>query len=1025
MGDIAVQKATCTFTSTGTTADATLPTSVDMNYTFLLVPQGFTGAGHGSFTGNQEDTLVHVQLLNATTVRATRAVGGTTPSNAASIEVWVVEDTSPGAWFQVLGRGVRAGSTSTATHNESHTAASSTDNIVALVHGGCHDTRADYASWRPARNTTSSTTFTRGNTASGSYEYSWEVIEFVESGWTVKEHVLVDNGGADAEDPHTISTLSDLSKAALIRGGVESDGFQRAPDEIYVGHYPDTVTNVDTITDEGTWQSTGVTITCYSIHHADLSVQRNASFNGGSMSNFSGTSVNDTITAVTAIAECALVVSQSGNGTGYTDYAEDVIWGDITTTTNVQLQRANSNDGSVDVAYEVIDFSGLTSDFARTAYGAINLSGWASGGAGADEHTATVEIAFSHSTKTAAPGESDWTDVTADVLESPKIKITRGGDRAMQKVNPGRLEFTLNNTSRDYERGYNGTYGTDGFKPGRPVRVFVDYRPTGKFNTRRYMRFVGFIRSGKPSYERSGNLPIVRVMAIDQFAILARTPAPTDAPTEIGVGTPFAYYKLLETSGTTATDDGSGANNGTYGGSYTLANLAWSAVDTTRKHVQFDGADADGVSATLTGVTSTGAMTMLAWVRPTAVDATNVLWDHTVAELGPTGSNNSMSFTLSVRPDGTLHYRHGALKQALSDPNVDTDLSTLNEWHMIAVTRSATGEVRGYIDGSLTSVGAQDVSGEPIPSNTALGIGLGQHSAAGASSMGYDGHIGDVAIYTDELSAGRIAAIYAGQVTARPAEDAGARIDAILNGVDIPAAWREVDQGDSTLQTVTLDETVNTLALIQRAAESEHGRVYVDRFGRVRFESRWHRSHRDVSATFGDYFANDEYPMASLVVDDNEERLINRARVTRAGGEEQVATNTASLAEHGEFEYAASTDLDMTDDTEALTLAEVLVNEQADPDRVITDLSVSPRRSPGDLYPVVLESDISTRFLIQYRPDGVQPGTPLEQDSFVEGLTEVIGAKDYRVSYRLSPLSTSGFWRLGFSQLGVDTRLGY
>ncbi len=1025
MADIRVQRGEANFGSSDTTADITLSSAVDMDHTFLRL-SGIYHAGSGNFSDGTETTLVWAELLNTTTIRVHRATGGQTPGNALDVKVEAIEDTTGGTFWTVLGRGIVTGSTAAWTHDVSHTTASDINQVAVLNLGGGHDDHAAYGTWRGYRLTTSSSRFIRGTVAaSEDYAFSWEVVEFASS-FTVKEHNLSDSGAADTEVDHTVSTLTDLDKCALLYGGVETDGSRRFLDELYVTYHPTSVTNIKTITDESSWSS-GVTITLYSLYHPDLAVERDWTGTGGGESDWGASETSRAITISTIALDSASVeVSGCSNDNGQANYSKLNLEGELTATTTLTVTRAGTEGGTNDFGWEVIDWSGLTTDQDRGGHGLLVLTGHASGTpTAADRHSAVViEMAFDHFDKTTAPAAGDWTDVSADVFETSKVRITRGFDRAMTTANPGRCEWVMDNRDRDYERGYaSSPYGTDVMKPGIPVRISVEYRPAGKYNARRYVRFYGFLKKAEPAYTHKGKLPIVRCTALDLQATLAKAPAPISTETELELGSPFAYFKLLETSGTVATDDGSGGNDGTYGGSYTLAHLSWSE-ETDRKHPQFDGGDADGVSATLTGITSTGPLTMLARIYVDGVDGANPLFDHTIAELGPTGSNNAMAMTFSIRPDGTLHYRHGALKMALSNPAVDTDLSALSTWYFVAITRSAlAAEVKGYIAGVLTSVGTQDGTEEAIPSSDTIGIGLGQHSAAGSSSMGFEGVIGDLAIYEEELSAGRIAAIAASSSQDRPAEDAGTRVTAILNDLGIPAAWQSIEPGDSTLQAVTLDATAKSWALIIRAAQSDLGRAYVSRDGKVRFEGRWYRTHQESVVTLGDYTTNGERHLDDLKADWNDERLLNRARITRDGGEEQVHSKLASISSYGEFQTSRT--VDVANDAEALTMAEVIAETYDEPDQVLPKASINPLRDGPNLYPVALEADVSTRLLVQYRPDGIQPGTPLAQDSFIEGLSEVIGEKDYRLDLRLSSADTQTFWVLGESKLGQTTRLGY
>lgn len=661
---------------------------------------------------------------------------------------------------------------------------------------------------------------------------------------------------------------------------------------------------------------------------------------------------------------------------------------------------------------------------ARTARGAVLFpTRGVSGGAGDRWHSLKVEVAFTTDTSV-EPGANDWTDITAYVRDPIDLVISRGRTGDLEEIAPGELTFTLKNDTSVGRRFDPAStfYGVNSIRPRRHIRVRADYRRRGGFEATTYELFRGVVRRWKPGYASKGKQQSVRVRAVDSQVRLVGLPLNADFVAAVEALTPFGYWKLIEESGTTAADDGSGANDGTYEASgVTLSDQGWDVIDPTREGVTFDGI-AGGVDiGSDAAFAITGAMTFGCWLRVDGVGSDPDHYGHTVAEAADVATNFNIAWSCTVRPDGDLMWRHGAERYVMSDDaGGDPDFSTDTDFHFVVWTRGAGDELRCYIDGQLSAAGEQDGStGTPASIGDDLKFGQPVHN--GSSSLYLEGGMQDAFIVNDRaLTAGEVQSLYEAQIHSRNAETADVRIAAVLDGVSWPAGLRDLETGIGTLQAATLAANSTAWQLIQQAARSELGVVFIDGSGAVRFHDRHYRSRREPVAIFGN--AAGELPFHDVEYDFSDERIANVAKVTREGGGEQTATDETSRAEHGSIELPAVTGVDVADDTEASNMAYALAARRGSGDLVAQSMVVKPfdESDHEALWPVVLGLDIGDRLRLNWDPDGT--GT-IEQDSFVEKIEHRIGSRRWHTKLTITPADRQVFWRLGHSTLGETTRI--
>jgi len=221
----------------------------------------------------------------------------------------------------------------------------------------------------------------------------------------------------------------------------------------------------------------------------------------------------------------------------------------------------------------------------------------------------------------------------------------------------------------------------------------------------------------------------------------------------------------------------------------------------------------------------------------------------------------------------------------------------------------------------------------------------------------------------------------------------GTRINDILNraGWYTSTEQRQIAAGDSTLQGTTLGDTA--LNLMQIAADSEIGQLYVSGGGAVTFRNRQSLITDTRSASpagfFGDNPGGSELPVAAFGRADDDTTIANDVQATRVGGTLQEVTDATSEALFLFPRTYARADLILQTDADALSWAQwVLYVSKAGENR-FDSVSVDPQAQPYDLWPQVLGREMGDRIEATKRPIGTSAVT---KDGFISGITHTFDA---------------------------------
>src|ERR1044072_377176 len=246
-----------------------------------------------------------------------------------------------------------------------------------------------------------------------------------------------------------------------------------------------------------------------------------------------------------------------------------------------------------------------------------------------------------------------------------------------------------------------------------------------------------------------------------------------------------------------------------------------------------------------------------------------------------------------------------------------------------------------------------------------------------------------------------VAAVGAGEGT-------GTRIGRILDGIGWSASLRDIDPGDVTVISTTLEG--NALEEMLLNTETEVGELYMTGDGKVFFRDRSgiNDDARSTAsnATFGDDGAGVELPYSDLTFTNEDAQLFNRVIVTRSGGATpQQADDTASQSEYLLHSFEKS-DLLMQNDAAALNYAQYVLSLTSQPELRFDSMTISPHRDETNLFPQVLGRTIGDRITVRRRPPG--GGSTIEQDCFIRGIEHTVNPSQWQTSRTLQSTSAAG-----------------
>jgi hypothetical protein len=213
---------------------------------------------------------------------------------------------------------------------------------------------------------------------------------------------------------------------------------------------------------------------------------------------------------------------------------------------------------------------------------------------------------------------------------------------------------------------------------------------------------------------------------------------------EVLADTPYLYWRLGESSGTTAADGSGNARTGTYHASGVTYAVAGPLVGDADTSVTFDGTAGEVHSSAALNLSAIGVVTVEFWIKASAYNTSKMILEFTPdlnSNIGAFWCYEDAAAGLHLAMRGPTNSRYGTF------PYPSTGV-----WHHVALVYNKAADIhKAYVDGvaqTITRTGAA-TSGNFV-NNTLYVASRGGTIIPCAASMD------EFALYTSELSATRI-----------------------------------------------------------------------------------------------------------------------------------------------------------------------------------------------------------------------------------------------------------------------------
>ncbi|HVV37579.1 MAG TPA: LamG domain-containing protein [Acidimicrobiales bacterium] len=608
----------------------------------------------------------------------------------------------------------------------------------------------------------------------------------------------------------------------------------------------------------------------------------------------------------------------------------------------------------------------------------------------------------------AVPSSGDWVDIT---LKTFAWSTKWGTEDEFTQPGAGTGDLLLDNSAGLFDPdNTSGTYFGK-LLPGTWFRIL------GGTTTANTDVFYGQVSQDGFQVEAS-QFPdsVVNVHLVDVTEFFSNTDLVSSAyATEVAADTPALWWRLGESSGSTAADASGNGNAGTYAGTAPANSGAGLIVNDDNAAVHFDGVD-DAVTGSIT----LGAnFTLELWVNANS-DASITRF---LLQIGTV--YDGIQLRMVAPGDQHLQYRYEDTASGVFCEYQSTAAVFDGATHHIVITQAgATTSL--YVDGvegkTLTSGAPGSVTWPAKPVKVAAG------ELTGTSPTRYlTGVVDELALYTSALSSARVSAHRSAGTTPWAGDLTSTRLGRILDLIGYSSTQRNIATGNTTMQAASIggDAWSAMLAI----AKTENGSVYIDHQdgGKVRFINRQYRWTAAASVTsqvtIGDG-GGAEIPPARIALADD--RIVNYSTMQRAGGDAVPAEDAASKTTYRKRSFSETGLLYQTDD-ESLYRAQRVVTEKKDRHRRVRSVTLEPRKSTHPAWAHVFARKLNDRITVKWRPTY---GGTRSYDGWIIGI-EQRWNKDSGLSTVFFcapvPFDTTGepYWIAGVSAAGVSTRPGY
>ena len=597
--------------------------------------------------------------------------------------------------------------------------------------------------------------------------------------------------------------------------------------------------------------------------------------------------------------------------------------------------------------------------------------------------TITVEAAFG------ATGPNDaaptWTDISTSVLVSSGIVAERGRLTLADKIGVGTLKLTLNNQSDNFNpENTSGAYYPH-VLDGVPIRLRLTKGATTETVWRGYV-------DAWPQVDRLKE-KTVEIECFDMFGLIAQGIAPETAwevEVESLATQPDRWFQVgpsgwLErktgkqwkhTGGLKKLDAVIDGKDGAWGpddpdgwgqvDEILLAPYSGRVVVSMWCEFTFDGTTAFSLfsqGGSYFGLSGGAGIFQ-------AVSGQKIQGDFVTAAAQMTFLAGPIDGFLKL--DGTHH-----LMFAFDPPTTSTEWWTpsLNSFYGTVVDPQFMGL---WVDGVQADLHSQSYGFTPTPTTVLSPMKIGSYP----SSAPYKGVIDEVLVWQDHPDSFDTLGTLAGQLhSAGSSPWSNQRLDERLtnltSALDVVNAVGTFDvSGIVTQQSYTAEAP---LELLQKVEDTEQGRVWIDRLGKIRFSKRTWAWDDTVSNTVQYTFSDDPAQIAAgnfqilaegFILGRNSREVTNVAKVNSTYGRQQIVQDDASITARGIRNPYTLTGLLHPSDRQSLSIAEWIVFSRSEPQTKLTELTVSISRN-STLYASFAQT-VEEGYLVKVNRKGVQ-----------------------------------------------------
>lgn len=251
------------------------------------------------------------------------------------------------------------------------------------------------------------------------------------------------------------------------------------------------------------------------------------------------------------------------------------------------------------------------------------------------------------------------------------------------------------------------------------------------------------------------------------------------------------------------------------------------------------------------------------------------------------------------------------------------------------------------------------------------------------------------------------------------AQTSSARISAILDRAEVnypSGAARNIASGGQTLGAYAIAEGTNVKSYFDQITESaERGRIFIDRSGVLKSETRIGATFSSPSVIFSDTGSN--VPYREVQITFGADQIVNRVRVTPVGGTTETEQNTASQTKYFIKTVDISNSL-LSTQTAADTLATYLL--EPEPEARFTAVETWLGRLTALQRDAVATVDIGNTIQITRTIPFGTSTTAITQELAVEGIEHTISTgQGHSVRFYTSPTTLLFPFTLDSATLGT------